>query len=752
MIPGTSSPSTAFVDQSAVSIKYSYWNGQQFITEIIAGDGGGGFVRLAYLPNGTPMVFWTYGGNLKMAVRSAAPSAAGTWTAGIIDTGVAPRATEVAVSPLGQVLVSFLTDTAVTGRVKFVYCGTGCSNPSSFQTMSPNPYIDNTNVIAGEMATGAAWCKVSATSYYPVVTYAVTGATKYAVCTSTLTNCTNSSNWTLATITASASAASKVFLDPSVTGDVPNIVVSGASGITPYVGSAACNLAPGSFTAGTVMGTSTSGNLWMSLMKDGGGLYHLVANDGTATVKYFNSTTTTLTSSWNSAGVVESTTLANPSAGGADIDKATSGIYASYGMAVIPYDLHLAKITNYTVASNLATFTLFTPDLTGNLQLGAAGTQLRNIAMATNPAGVPGVAYVDYSVGAVANAKLKFALRGGTTSSSPWIPYIVPDTINPQFPSLTFDSGGNPWISFFEAATNKFYLMTNSSNNGSGTWNSYVFPAIPSGAPIALPAANNTAVTMISVSGVQSPVMLTTDTNASSKGIRAAVFNPVTKVWSVVAVVDNLTSGANGAAHLTADSDGSENIVIAYQDLSVGRVKYSYSNGGLTWSTPIIISSVNQGVGATIRINPRTDQPAVSYYDQTNNLVFYNSCSGTIASCATSGWTPQEVEGAAGVSGLSASTGQFLRTGLTYNALGTPMLAYARGQTNDGNLVVWQNQNGNYFSAATAGGVNGNLVGSPALNFAVAGWSLASTPNHAGQSTTAYIGPGNWLYANSCGD
>ena len=186
MIPGTSSPSTAFIDQSAVGIKYSYWNGSQFVTEIVSGDGTAAFLRLAYQPSGIPMIFWTLGGNVKVAIRSTAPPQAGTWSAGIMDTGVAPRALEVAVNPLGQILVSFLTDTAATGRIKFSYCNAGCTSSVDFQTMSPNPYIDNTNLVAAETATGAAWCRASSTSYYPVVVYAVTGSTKYAVCLNTL--------------------------------------------------------------------------------------------------------------------------------------------------------------------------------------------------------------------------------------------------------------------------------------------------------------------------------------------------------------------------------------------------------------------------------------------------------------------------------------------------------------------------------------------------------------------------------------
>ena len=200
---------------------------------------------------------------------------------------------------------------------------------------------------------------------------------------------------------ATANLSSKVYLDSTLVGDVPKVVTLGASGITPYLmGTTACTLAPTAFTAGTTMGTATSGSLWMTPLKDKSGNFHLMANEGTTAVKYYNSTSNNFTAAWNSSSPVETTTLGAASGGGADIDNSTNGIYLSYGINVVPFDLHLARVTNDTVASNLATYTLLTPDLSGNIQLGAAGSQLRNIAIASTNTGVVGVAYVDFSVGA----------------------------------------------------------------------------------------------------------------------------------------------------------------------------------------------------------------------------------------------------------------------------------------------------------------------------------------------------------------
>ena len=754
MVPGTSSPVTAYIDASAVSIKIAYWNGSNFLTEPVAGDGTGAFVRLVILPNGTPIVFWTLGANLKAAVRSAPLGQTGAWVGGIIDTGVAPRAPEVAVNPLGQVAVAFLTDTAATGRAKFLYCNAPCTSVAGFQNMSGSPWIENTNIVAAEVAIGVGWCQANSTKYYPVAAYGVTGSTHYASClNSTLSNCLSGANWTTSVVVATGNLSTKLLVDPNVVGDIPKVASLGASGITPYVmGSTACTSAPAAFSAGSAMGIATSGSQWMSFLKDPVGKFHLMANDSTTTVKYFNSTTTTVTGAWNAAGVVDTTTLAAASGGGADINPAGSGIYVSYGQNVLPFDIRLGRVNDYTQTSNTATFSRLTPDVSGDLQLSAAGTQLKNVAISSNAQKIPAIAYVDYSVGAVANAKLKFAMRTGSSSSSPWVSYIVPDTINPQFPSLGFDQNGLPWLGYFDAGVNRFYLTTNSMPSGSGAWSTYEFPATPSGAPVALPAANNTAVGMFYSSGVANPVLVVIDTNAASKGVKATMLNPRTGVWSATQTIDGLTTGALGAAHVAIDNDMNGNLVVAYQELNVARVRYSASSDAVTWTTPMQISAVSQGQGISIRINPATGSPAISYFDQVNNTVYYNPCTGTPTTCATGGWNPVQVEVAAGVSALTATNNQILSTALNFTSAGASYLFYPRGQANDGNLLLAQNATGAFVLQVASPGSLGNLPGSPALNFGVAGWNVVAAPNASGYFTSAFIGPGNRIYATSCGD
>lgn len=751
--PGTSSPVTAFVDASALSIKLAYWNGSNFSTEVIAADGAATFVRLAFLSNKTPIVFWALGGNLKAAIRTSPLGNSGTWRADVIDTGVAPRAIEVSVNPLDQVAVTFLTDTAVTGRAKFLYCDSPCSSPAGFQTMNTNAYIENTNLIAAQVATGSAWCQASSTTFYPVASYSVTGNTKFAICKNTLANCLNGANWITQSVVATGSVSSKVYLDSSVVGDVPKVMALGASGLVPYrMGTTLCTGTLGAFTAGAAMGTATVGNQWMSLMKDGVGKFHVLANDTTTSVKYYNSTGTDLIGSWNAVGTADTVALPAAQGGGAALDTASLGIYASYGINAVPYDIKLVRVNDYTKTASTATYTRFTPDLTGNIQLPTAGSQQKQISVASTSIGKPGVAYLDFSIGAAAGAKLKYAYRSQDGASTAWEWVVVPGTINPQFPSLIYDSNNIPWISYFDASTNRFYLTTNSSVDGSGNWFTYEFPVTPSGAPIAMPAANNTALGVYKHNGQSDIAMVVIDTNATSKGVKVAIFNTSSRSFQAGVVIDGLTAGALGAAHLSVDADVSGSLAVAYQDLNVTKVKYASSaDGGATWTTPLSISGLAQGPGVQLRVNPSTGSPSVAYYGQAFNTVYYSTCAGNLASCATGGWSPVVIESAAGVSGLAANSGQLLSASLQF-AYGKAFVFYPRGQSNDGSLIVASNASGIFSSAIVASGINASLPGAPALNFGVSGWGVQMAPNAVGSFSGAYLGPGNWLYSISCGD
>lgn len=754
VIPGTSYPAIAYTDPGSLVLKFTYWNGTNYATEAVAGDNAAAFVRLAFLSNGTPIVVWTLGVNLKAAVRSAPVStASATWTAGVIDTGTAPRAAEIAVNPLDQVGVSFLTDSAASGRAKFLYCDAPCTGPANFVTMSPNPYIEATNIVANQTATGMAWCKASSTSYYPALTYGVTGNIRFAICQNSLANCAVDTSWNVtANVVTSGLVASKLQIDPTVIGDVPKAIALAASGIRTYkMGATACTAAPANLTLGAAtIGGATTGSQWMTLLQDSSAKFHVIANTSTTSVSYYNSTTTDINGTWNAVGAVETTTLAAASGGGADLDAANTGIYAAYGQNVAPFDVRLTKIVDYTVASNTATFSRLSPDQSGSVQLAAAASQLKNISSAATSAGRPAAAYVDMSIGASASSKLKYTYRSGSTATSAWITTILPGTLTPEFPSLAFDHNNRPWISYFEANGNKFVLTTNSSTDGTGFWTSYDFPATAAGGPIALPAANNTAIAMHYSGGLANPVMLVIDTNAGSRGLKAAKFTQATQTWSTVTTIDALT--VSGAAHVSADFDASGNIAVAYEDINATRARYTSSTNGTTWNSPLSISGISQGMGVTVRINPSGGSPAMAYFDRTNNTVYYSSCSGSVVSCVTSGWSTTAVDSGAGVSGLANGNHQLLSAALVFSASGTPTVIYPRGQGAGGKLMSATNSSGSFVSTLLASGANGGLSGSNAANFAVSGWNVSAVRNAAGSTTAVFLGAGNWIYANSCGD
>lgn len=760
VIPGTSHQAMAYSDTAALGVKATYWNGSNFITEMVSA-GTATWVKLVFLSNGKPAVFWTTGGTTVLgAFRSAAFGTSGTWTTGIIDTftGAANRALEVAVSPLDEIAIAYLTNTTTAGRPRFIYCDAPCSSPDGFQAMSAAETIEAANVTAAEMELGVAWCKVSDSDYYPAVTYGLSTAsgTRYAVCRqSNLANCLAAANWTKQTIVTTASLlGSKLYLDSSIVGDVPKAIVKAAGGLQVYQmnASTACTAAPVAFTAGPLLGGANTGSAWASLLKDSGGKWHVAANETTTNVRYFNSQTTSITGAWNAVGNVQTITLnaVNASSGNAALSNSDSKIHIAYGIASAPISLQLSS-GDYSTASNSAVFSSQFPDTTGNVLMTAA--PVRNIAGAISPSGRAAAAYVDFSAGAVTAGRLKYAIRSGTSATSSWTYVQIPGPTNPQFPSIAFDGNNKPWIGYFDQTINRFYLATNSSTEGTGSWSIYTFPAAPSGT-YALPAANETAVAMYKSGSTYYPVMLALDaTNTNTTpGLKSAMLNPSTGTWSNVRDSSPVNAfGTSDGNSLTADFDSSGNIVAAYWDITTTKIHYFHSsNGGSTWTSVYAVTAAGVGEGASIRLNPVTGYPSLAYFERANNRVYYNSCSSSPASCATGGWSGALLDSTVGVNGLSTSTAQLIGTGIGFTSSGSPVIAYSTGQAGLGSLRLCE-ASGSHFSCSTISqGAGGNTVGAAVVNYGVSGWGVQMNRTAAGGLAATYIGPGGWLYNYGC--
>ena len=779
MIPNTGNFATAYYDGSATggsaSIRISYWNGAKYTQESVAGDrlvaaGSATWVRLVFLSDGTPLVFWTTGATqVKGAIRSAPFGTSGTWSAAVIDTvaGAANRALEVSVNPLDQVGLAYLTNTTTAGRARFIYCTSSCKNLASYVPMTAGTdTIEANNVVAATNEVGIAWCKHNSTTYYPAVVYPSTTNTRYASCQGSIATCKTSAGWgTPATIVSNSSVVAKILIDSTTTGDFPKILTRNAANtlLQVFQMDQACNAAgPYTFTAGNTFGAATSGTSWLRLLRSTSGIYHVIANLGTASVGYYNSLTNALTTStWNTIGTLDTVTLpaAGAGAGGADINNNLGQIYTSYGANAAPFNLNVGVVQDISVTSNAANFYQSIPDVYGDIGLTTATGQTRNTSMASTSAGKPGVAYIDASVGAAAGAVLKFAFRNGVTATTPWQVWTVPNTSSPKFPSLIFDQNNMPWIAFFDASTFRYNLVTNSAADGSGDWSFYQFPINNKVAAATAPATDDVALVMSYYGGAPMPLMIVMNsTAAGGAGIRAALFDPSSQTFGSVTTLDAL--GGSFATRLSADYDANGNIVVAYYDLTVTKAKFNFSVDGQTWlATPLPLSATSTGrEGLAIKLDPLTSQPAVSYYDRANNFVYYMRCTKSLINCGGLGnWSSSTVASSIDTTNISTNNEQILNTSLTFTADGVPFVGYMTGFNTSTppsvpSLMVADKTSGTFVPVALATSPAAAVNNASAFNFALTGQSLASVRNSLGAWISSYTGPNNWQYVTSCGE
>ena len=805
-VPGTNNYAVAYFDSGTSTIKISYWNGSTFSHEVVAGDHLATYVKVVFLSNGIPLVFWTNGSTtVKMASRGAVFGVSGDWTMGVIDTvaGMASRAINVSVSPLDEVGVVYLTNTTVAAAPRFIVCSSGCSSSASYTamtstTMNIEASTTPAAAITGQVSIGMAWCQGVAGDYYPAVVYGADNTvtqSRYAVCTqANLADCLIDTNWNKTTFSATNNISSSLYIDPTIVNDTPKIA-SVTAGIRTYEGTVGC-AAPGAWTPGSAILTgtgATDGNAWIKLLKSKSTpasttneRYHILANASTTSMRYYNTSSNAFNTlaSWNSVGVLHTATLlaASATAGGATILTTNNELVATHYTSVAPQNLVASVVRNLTHGSNSATVDRIYPNTNGNIQLiGSAAnstTAARNISVSATSQGYPGVAYVDSSNGTQLTSRLKYAFRESLQKSTTWSVITVPFTgSGPMYPSLKYDNLNRPWISYYDfnstAANSRFYLMMNTSTDGTGTWRVYQFPHAGTAAAVALNATNDTALGMYNSGGVSYPVMAAIENN-TARVIKASRFNPVTETWSAAAAVTIDTLTAAGAANLVMDNDDDGNIVLAWVDLTTAApfagVEYSYSNGGLSWTAAKRVQSdgttvQKMGQGISISLNPLNGRPAITYYDRFADKVYYSTCANTPLNCSIDAWSNLEIESTAGVNGVTTYIGagaastrdQLLSTALSYDSEGSATILYATGNgatlgaLSTGNLKrVNVSASNVQTSEIFKSGVNasGSITG---VNLAVAGHNVDSIQTANDELVSVFVGAGNILQARSCG-
>lgn len=797
IIPSSVNPAIAYYDTLTLGIKIIYWSGSTSYIETVTGEtlGAGSDIKLVFLSSGVPLIFWVSAGTtVKMAARSAAFGTSGTWTSSIIETfaGGATRNLNASVNPLDEVAVFYIaTNTAASARPRIILCTSNCYSSNNYigNIMASTENIEATgayNLVVSQVKTGLAWCGKDTDSdgsvdeYYPAVAYTgQASSARFAVCVqSNITNCLSAASWTKQNYDTTSNLAADLQLDHTIDGDVPKIAaLKAAAGLRAYAmtgGGAGnkCYGTLGAFTASAANFTGSgvsSGNAYLQLFKNSSG-WHVIANESTTAMRYYSTvgtSSTNITTNWtNTQGVINSAvTLPAASSGTMTSAFITSSnqIITAYPNTAAPFNMYMSVVADATVSPTASTqaYSNFYPDNTGAIQLATAQTQ--NTAIAATSDGRPGVAYIDNSAGTAATAKLKYAFRDGTASTDLWEWVLVPYLgATPMFPSIAYDHNNKPWISYFEsnAANSRYYLVTNSSTDGTGSWTTYQFPTIPGGAYTA-PATSETKVVMYKSGGISYPVMIVID--PTSGYLRSARLTPSTGAWSTVTNINSVVL-AQDADYLDADFDSSGNIVVAFQDLTTSNiyVKYAYSaNGGATWTTPQAITAVSgDGVGVSIKINPITSKPAVTFYNRANNLVYYVTCSGTLSgtcSTASTDWTKTSIGGATvGVSTVTATTlEKLLTTSLTFNSTGAPTVLYTEGTgttvLNTANsllLNTFTNPLSPSISTYIAGANTHAMTITPHL--AGSGYNAASVRTSTGELVTVHLGPGNFLSQKAC--
>lgn len=790
--PANGYPAFIYNDAGMVGLKFLYWDGSKYNLEIVSAGLTYNFVKLVYLSDGRPLIFWANGATaVYMASRASADLATSTWTITAIENvaTMTTRAVEATVSPDNKVGVFYVNAAGTSARV--ILCSSNCESASNYSGMGVvGNFISNTASNSSNSA-DIKFCNAGSGVYYPYVVYPGTVNSMIARCTqSTLSSCLTPANWSTAAITdgTNATGANQFVakLDIDIASAQPfNVVARRATGnelraYTQNTGNCATGPLTFNATSRSIATGATLSNAFGSLARDPNNKWHLVVNEGTANIRYFNSSGT-ITTAWNSVANVETTTIpaAGATRGGLAVDTNSDQILLTYGRTATATPVQtlgnvvLAYSHCPTGATGCTSSTLTSPssatglvfgnmplDVTGQVQLLTA--QLPNtLSLATTSVGRPAVAYIDFSVGSNTTGRLKYKYRTGNLSSDSWTMIDIGTANSPHNVSLAFDHNDQPWIAYYDANTLRYFLLTNSQTDGSGVWAQYQFP-VAAAAAATLPAVNNVALAMSYSAGVATPVVFISNSGAATRFIRAARFNPTTETWSNNTLLD---TGTNQFSKLSTDYNASGTIVLAYHDTTNTAVRYTQSvNGGASWTTATQIISGSMGMGLKVKLNPVSGQPALAFYERATNLVRYKSCTSALALCTSSAnWVNLGngiIESSAGVSGLTAAaTDGLLNASLSFTVEGYPEVIYNNGAGNNGHLYYSSTSASSPFFttptllSASSNAVETTPVAATAANFGIGGWSATSVRSMVtGSLFAAYIGPGNYLYLKSCGD
>ncbi len=270
----------------------------------------------------------------------------------------------------------------------------------------------------------------------------------------------------------------------------------------------------------------------------------------------------------------------------------------------------------------------------------------------------------------------------------------------------------------------------------------------------ALPATNDTALAMQTISGVKYPVMIVMNSaTGGPNGVKMSRLNKATGQWTAVQNIETMLTPFGSNLAVDYDATG---IAIAYYDLTTTKAKYNYvTDPTAAPGTSLAVSGAIQGEGLSIKLNPATGKPSMSYYDGGSNRLIYTSCSSAPLACMSGGWTPTIVDMLAGVGGIgTGATGsrQLLSADLTFDANGYGVINYFTGIAALGHYYRATNYAGSWSTSILHSGPNANLAGAAAVNFAIPGFNSRSVRTSLGNLTSVYVGPGNWLYSASCGD